>query len=90
MPIYKVLDGHILHDGKLYAPGDTIDLSGDQAEKLNVSALPGNEQDRANLTNRELTVILEQRGVEIPSKATKAQLLDLLAESEATGKKDGE
>jgi hypothetical protein len=36
MPIYRVLDTRIHHDGKPYDPGDTIDLTGEQAAKLRV------------------------------------------------------
>ena len=89
MPAYKVLDGHILHDETLYAPGDLINLTEEQAEGLRVELLPENEQSKANLTCNELRDMLTQRGVEIPPKATKPKLLELLAASEP-GAKDPE
>ena len=36
MPIYKVLHNHILHDGALYAPGETIELQEEAATGLRV------------------------------------------------------
>ncbi|MDR2018564.1 MAG: hypothetical protein LBQ00_06815 [Syntrophobacterales bacterium] len=89
MPIYIVKDGHILHDGTLYAPGDTISLKEDQADGLSVEMLQDG-QEGTTLTNKEMIALLAQRGVEIPPKPTRAQLLELLAESEKTDKKDGQ
>jgi len=36
MPIYKVLHNHLLHDGVLYAPGETVQLKEEEAEGLRV------------------------------------------------------
>ena len=79
---YAVGEGHILHDGKLYAPGDVISLTEDEAGKLDVEKLPDDQQDKSALSNKQLVAILEERGVEIPAKAKKADLLDLLSTSE--------
>jgi hypothetical protein len=46
MPLYKVLNTHIHHDGTLYAPGDTIELAQAQATGLHVELLPENEQGK--------------------------------------------
>jgi hypothetical protein len=46
MPLYKVLNTHIHHDGTLYGPGDTIELTGEQATQLSVLLLPENEQGK--------------------------------------------
>jgi hypothetical protein len=46
MPLYKVSDTHIHHDGKHYAPGDTINLTEDEAAKLHVELLPESDQGK--------------------------------------------
>jgi hypothetical protein len=43
MPIYRVLDTRIHHDGKPYDPGDTIDLTGEQAAGLHVELIAEGE-----------------------------------------------
>jgi len=67
--------------------GMRIELTEDQAAKLQVALLPDSEQKYAAMTNKEIIAPLKDRGVEIPQKPTKAALLDLLAASE--GKKSG-
>ncbi len=37
MPAYRVLDAHIYHDGAMYGPGDMVELTEEQAEKLRVA-----------------------------------------------------
>jgi len=40
MPIYRVLHNHLLHDGVLYAPGETLQLKEEEAEGLRVVLSP--------------------------------------------------
>ena len=40
------------------------------------------DDDHTGKTKAELIAILEEKGVEIPAKATKAMLLDLIAEAD--------
>ncbi|HEY3276396.1 MAG TPA: hypothetical protein VGJ94_07225 [Syntrophorhabdaceae bacterium] len=44
MPLYRVTDSHIHHDGVLYGPGDTIELAEEQAAGLSVGLLPEGQQ----------------------------------------------
>lgn len=37
---FTVKDRHIKHDGKLYAPGDSIELTAEEAERLGDSVKP--------------------------------------------------
>ncbi len=78
MGLYKVNGGHINHDGKQYAPGDNIELTPEQAKGLWVVPLEEEKKENQEQTNKEIVVILEGRKVEIPPKATKPVLLELL------------
>jgi hypothetical protein len=46
MPLYKVFDSHIYHDGKPYGPGDTIELTEEEAGMLRVLPLPEGGQGK--------------------------------------------
>jgi hypothetical protein len=47
VPVYRVLHSHIHHDGEVYAPGDTIELTGEQAGMVSVEPLPEGRQEPA-------------------------------------------
>lgn len=90
MPTYIVTDTHIRHgEGKVvrvYAPGDEIELSEEQAARLaHHLELKAEEEKPAGyeeMTVARLQETLRERGVEVLPKAKKADLVALLEETE--------
>lgn len=79
MPKYKLKpDACIMHDGKLSVSGDIITCTEEQAALLSVEEITATEEKYADMTVKELITALTEKGVEIPAKATKAILIDLL------------
>lgn len=82
MPSYIVGDTHIDHDGKLYAPGEAIELNEKQAASLRVILAPAQApSEEKDPTNKQLIEELTKMNVVIPKNATKPKLLELLEEA---------
>lgn len=56
-------------------------LEGMRVIDILLDEIPFVEEPRAleDMTNKELTALLEEKGIEVPSRATKAALLELLS-----------
>jgi hypothetical protein len=84
MARYIVEDGHKLHDGQLYAPGEIIECSEEEAARMRLKAAASepNGQTGAEPTKAELLERLTELGVCVPKKYTRATLIELLEKVE--------
>ena len=76
--VYKNQDGEEI-SGDDEVPND---YKGNTGEGKSDPGIPFSEDDDYHsYTNKELTAMLEQLGIEVPSKAVKAELVELLEEA---------
>lgn len=53
MPEYTVVDGHKNHNGKTYAPGDTINVSDEVAKQLRLKPVTNKEKNKEKAKDKD-------------------------------------
>lgn len=88
MPIYRVLEsGNILHDGKPYTAGDTLNCTEKQAKLLTVEMIDTETLAYEKMTVAQLTEEVLKADPEADLKGLKkADLIEIIKESKKGAK----
>jgi len=94
MGTYVVIHTPIKHgrEGKvdIFEPGEDIELTAKEAKRLGDNVRPAKDrgseaEELEEMTVAKLTAMLEEKGVEVPPKTRKAELIEMVKATEDRG-----